>query len=103
MTKNRYISIHHISKEEILEHQLRKTENEIGPISKGKVNLHSPSKKTRNNKKEKESKPLQINDKMRSSEGEIIYQNSEDNAIKKINYNNNIIIIQNRRNKKKEK
>ena len=52
MTKNRYISIHHISKEEILKHLLRKAKIEE-MISKGKANLHSPSKKKEIRKKKK--------------------------------------------------
>ena len=44
MTKNRYISLHHITKKEILDHLLRKR-TILKSLSQRKPKLHSPSKK----------------------------------------------------------
>ena len=72
MTKNRYISLHHITKQEILNHLLRKRKIQK-MLSQRKPNLHSPSKK----KKLKKSGNNKIS-KIKLSEGEIINSNRED-------------------------
>ena len=98
MTKNRYISIHHISKQEILEHLKRKMKT-LRFLSQKKLNLHSPGKKKR--KKKNKSKTFKSS-KIKLSEGEIINQRSGDKEIQNINYNNNIIIFQKNRNIKRK-
>ena len=46
MTKNRYISLHHITKQEILDHLFRKRKT-LRSLSQRKTNLHSPGKRKR--------------------------------------------------------
>ena len=101
MTKNRYISLHHISKQEILDNlALKKKVKEFN--SKNKAKHGPPVKKKRRRKKI--PKTFQ-RPKIKISEEENLDQVSkgENNGIKSINYNNNVIIIQKKKARRKKK